>query len=114
MERARLSKSEAYRRLCQLLSAKGFPLDYENEILRFTDQERRIGELLPERCKGNLSSKKWLRRVTLTAGSGKKIMVQSDPELNVRRERNQPLHAIQLIHDCGGLASLQHTPTWCG
>ena len=37
-----------------------------------------------------------------------KIMVQSDPELNVRREKIDPLHAIRLIHDCGGLAVLAH------
>ncbi|HBG16680.1 MAG TPA: PHP domain-containing protein, partial [Firmicutes bacterium] len=37
-----------------------------------------------------------------------KIQVQNDPELNIRREKIDPLYAIEMIHDCGGLAFLAH------
>ena len=108
MERAKMSKSEAYRRLCALLTAKGFPIDYENEILRYTDKNGVQRERTPDEVQRKFIFEKMAEKGYAGSWEAAKIMVQNDPELNVRREKIDPLHALQLIHDCGGLAVLAH------
>jgi hypothetical protein len=46
--KAKLSKSEAYRDLCYLLSKKGMPIDYESEILQYIDTRENLQKRNPE------------------------------------------------------------------
>jgi predicted metal-dependent phosphoesterase TrpH len=106
--KAKLSKSEAYRDLCCLLSKKGMPIDYENEILQYTDtggnpqsrnprdvQRKHIFELMAS--KGYFPS--WEKA---------KLAVRDNPEFNIRRKKINPLKAIEIIKLAGGLSVLAH------
>ncbi|HEY8392697.1 MAG TPA: PHP domain-containing protein [Capillibacterium sp.] len=108
MKRAKLSKSEAYRKLCLLLTEKGMPIDYEQEILTYTDLSGVVRQRDPEEVERKFIFEKMAEKGYAESWGAAKIMVQSDPELNVRREKIDPLRAIQLIHACGGLAFLAH------
>ena len=68
MERARLSKSEAYRKLCNILTSKGMPIDYDQEILRYTDASGVTHERTRKRCKESLSLKRWRERLCRKLG----------------------------------------------
>jgi 3',5'-nucleoside bisphosphate phosphatase len=108
VERARQSKADAYKELCRVLTGRNMPVDYEKEILAYKD------------CRGNIRSRdpydvQRKHIFELMAGKGyapswdkAKLMVRDDPDLNVRREKISPLEAIDLIHECGGLAVLAH------
>ncbi|MHB8280445.1 MAG: PHP domain-containing protein [Candidatus Humimicrobiaceae bacterium] len=107
-EKAKLSKSEAYRDLCDLLSEKGMPIDYENEILQHIDiwgnlqnrkpqdvQRKHIFELMA--AKGYFAS--WEKA---------KLAVRDNPGFNIRRRKINPLKAIEIIKQAGGLSVLAH------
>ena len=108
MERAKLSKSEAYRKLCVILTNKGIPIDFDNEILRYTDRKGVVRQRDPEDVQRKFIFEKMAEKGFAASWGAAKILVQNDPELNVRREKIDPLRAIKLIHDCGGLAVLAH------
>lgn len=108
MERARLSKSEAYRKLCVILTRKGMPIDYDEEILRYRDAHGVIRERDPEEVQKKFIFEKMAEKGYAESWGAAKIMVQNDPELDVRREKIDPIRAIELIHECGGLAFLAH------
>ena len=108
MKRAKLSKSEAYRKLCHLLTEKGMPIDFDHEILRFTDPSGVVHQRDPEAVERKFIFEQMAAKGYAENWGAAKILVQNDPELNVRREKIYPLHAIKLIHDCGGLAFLAH------
>ncbi|HHT48231.1 MAG TPA: PHP domain-containing protein [Firmicutes bacterium] len=108
MERAKLSKSEAYRKLCVMLTGKGIPIDFDREILRFTDQNGVVHQRDPDEVQRKFIFEKIAEKGYAESWGGAKILVQSDPELNVRREKIHPFRAIELIHDCGGMAFLAH------
>ncbi len=99
VQTARNSKSNAYRELCEILTAKGIVIDWDKDILNgrgANDVERKhIFEAIA--AKGYCPT--W---------SDAKIMVRDDPELNVKRRKIEPVAAIKLIHDCGGIAVLAH------
>lgn len=48
VERAERSKVDAYRKLCEVLTQHGMPVDYEKEILRYTDENGNIKQRTPE------------------------------------------------------------------
>ncbi len=106
--RAKMSKSEAYRKLCEILNEKGMPIDYENEILRYTDQSGNVRQRDPDEVQRKFIFEKMAEKGYAPDWGAAKIMVQGDPELNVRREKIDPLAAIELIQECGGLAILAH------
>ena len=108
MERARLSKSEAYRKLCTILTSKGMPIDYDQEILRYTDEQGVTHQRDPEEVQRKFIFEKMAEKGYAESWGAAKIMVQNDPALNVRREKIDPLRAIELIHTCGGMAFLAH------
>ncbi len=96
---ARNSKSEAYKKLCEILTSKGMAVNWDKDILngRAADEVERKHIFEAIAAKGYCP-----------AWSDAKIMVRDDPELNVRRRKIDPLEAIALIHVCGGVAILAH------
>ncbi|MFZ2634919.1 MAG: PHP domain-containing protein [Rectinemataceae bacterium] len=105
-ERMRHSKIQGYRRLTELLTERGFRLSWEEllenggkadgkAIEESEVQRKHIFEALAR--KGYASS--WKEA---------KLLVRNDPELNIKREKTDPLDAIRLIHGAGGVAILAH------
>lgn len=107
-ERARRSKSEAYHKLCLVLTERGMPIDYENEILQFVDANGATQRRDPEEVQRKFIFEKMAEHGYAESWEAAKLLVRNDPELNVPREKIDPIHAIELIHSCGGLAFLAH------
>lgn len=94
------SKTDGYRALCDALVARGMDVSWqyitegcgrkEDEV-----QRKQIFEAVAE--KGYTPDWK-----------AAKLMVRDDPSLNIKREKPDPLKAIVLIHEAGGVAVLAH------
>ena len=101
---ARASKSNAYRELCGVLTAKGMAVDWATDILLTGTDDARCDEDV---------ERKYIFEALANRGycdtwSDAKILVRDDPALNVRRRKIDPVDAIRLIHTCGGIAVLAH------
>jgi len=108
VKRARNSKSEAYRKLCEVLSEHGMPIDYENEILKYEDENGKKHTRSPDDVERKYIFEKMAEKEYAETWEDAKILVRDNPELNVRRPKIDPLDAIDLIHKCGGIAVLAH------
>lgn len=101
VQAAARSKTRAYEELCERLTERGMPLDWEADILRPAGrapadvQRKHIFEAMA--AKGYAAT--W---------SDAKILVRDNPDLNVPRRKIDPAEAIALIHRCGGFAVLAH------
>ena len=96
------SKLNAYKKLVQVLAENGIGLTWElvleNAGKPLTDdqvQRKHIFEAIARTG----HTKDW---------SEAKLMVRDNPTYNVRREKIDPLDAIDLIHSAGGMAILAH------
>jgi len=108
VQRAKNSKSEAYRKLCEVLTANGMPVDYENEILRYTDENGDVKYRDPDEVERKHIFETMAKKGYAPSWKEAKILVRDNPVLNVRREKIHPFDAIQLIKSCGGAAVLAH------
>ncbi|MDN5312353.1 MAG: 3,5-nucleoside bisphosphate phosphatase [Thermoanaerobacteraceae bacterium] len=108
VERAKKSKSEAYRELCNILTSRGMPVDYENEILKYTDEKGDIKYRDPDEVQRKHIFELMAKKGYAPTWKDAKIMVRDDPKLNVRRRKIEPFDAIDLIKSCGGTAVLAH------
>jgi 3',5'-nucleoside bisphosphate phosphatase len=102
------SKSTGYRELCVRLTEIGMPVDWESDILNFTDTSGQAAQRNEDEVQ-----RKQIFEAMATLGhaetwSDAKLMVRDNPKLNVRRRKINPIDAIRLIHDCGGIAVLAH------
>jgi len=107
-KRARKSKSEAYRKLCEVLTENGIIIDYENDILKYRDTEGNIKYRDPDEVERKHIFEKIAKKKYANSWREAKIMVRDDKKLNVRRPKIDPIDAIKLIHECGGIAVLAH------
>jgi predicted metal-dependent phosphoesterase TrpH len=101
---ARESKSNAYKELCRILDAKGMPLDWQRDILRTGT----AGERTDDEVERKHIFEAMAARGYCPTWSDAKILVRDDPALNVKRRKIDPVAAIELIHECGGMAILAH------
>ncbi|MDK2878027.1 MAG: 3,5-nucleoside bisphosphate phosphatase [Thermoanaerobacteraceae bacterium] len=108
VERAKKSKSEAYRELCYILTKKGMPVDYENEILKYIDENGEIKFRDPDEVQRKHIFEMMAKKGYASTWKDAKILVRDDPELNIRRKKINPFDAIDLIKMCGGTAVLAH------
>jgi len=108
VERARKSKSDAYRELCRRLTKNNMSIDYEDEILTYKDNGGAIRSRNPFDVQKKHIFELMAKKGYAPSWDKAKLMVNDDPDLNVRREKINPLEAIGLIHECGGLAVLAH------
>lgn len=102
------SKSDGYRKLCEVLTEKGMPIDWEDDILNYTaldgtKQHRSKDEVQRKHIFETMEKKGYCSN-----WSDAKIMVRDNPELNVMRRKIDPTEAIKLIHRSGGVAILAH------
>ncbi len=105
---ARRSKSDAYRDLCERLTAAGMPVDWDADILNYTDPSgnpatRAAGEVQRKHVFEAMEA-----RGHTATWSDAKLLVRDTPELNVPRRKIDPVDAIRLIETCSGVAVLAH------
>jgi predicted metal-dependent phosphoesterase TrpH len=105
---AKRSKSDAYAELCRRLAALGMPVDWEGELLAYTDVNGRPARRDPDEVQRKHVFEVMAAKGYAATWSEAKIRVQDNPDLNVRRRKIDPVAAISLIHRCGGVAVLAH------
>ncbi|MCL6088517.1 MAG: PHP domain-containing protein [Actinobacteria bacterium] len=108
VKRARLSKTQAYKRLCELLTLHGMPVDFNLDILHYIDKNGNFCERKPDEVE-----RKHIFEVMALKGYAKtwheaKLIVRDNPQLNVRREKINPIDAIKIIKESRGIAVLAH------
>ena len=106
--KAKLSKSEAYRDLCRLLSKKGMLIDYENEILQYIDTEGDLQKRHPEEVQRKHIFELMAAKGYFPSWEKAKLAVRDNPKFNIRRKKINPLKAIEIIKLAGGLTVLAH------
>lgn len=108
VERAEKSKLSAYKQLCEVLTEHGMPIDYEKEILVYSDEDGKVRTRTPEEVERKHIFEVMAKKGYAKSWSEAKLKIRDNPALNVRREKISPLAAIELIKKCGGLAVLAH------
>ena len=108
VKRAKASKSSAYRKLCEVLTSNGMPVDFDLDILHYVDKngnlhERRSDEVERKYIFEVMALKKYAK-----TWQEAKLFVRNNPKLNVRREKINPLDAVNMIKRLGGIAVLAH------
>ncbi|MGM0365893.1 MAG: PHP domain-containing protein [Actinomycetota bacterium] len=108
IKRAEQSKTDAYRRLCELLSAEGMPIDYNEDILRYTDSNGNPSTRRPEEVQRKHIFEAMAKKGYAESWDEAKLMVRESPGLNIRREKASPLDVLDIIKSCGGVSVLAH------
>jgi predicted metal-dependent phosphoesterase TrpH len=108
VKRARESKTEAYMRLCEKLTSKGMPLDFEEDVLALLGGSNEGKSASPDEVERKHVFEAMARKGYAPTWKDAKLIVRDDPELNVRREKIDPVRAIHLIKSLGGTAVLAH------
>ncbi|HHW92831.1 MAG TPA: PHP domain-containing protein [Firmicutes bacterium] len=108
VERAKNSKSNAYKELCEILGQKGMPVDWEKEILEYRDSEGNIKHRDPDEVQRKHIFEAMASKGYAPTWQEAKLLVRDNPELNVKRKKIDPLEAIKLIKTCDGIAVLAH------
>lgn len=105
---ARRSKTEGYAELCERLTQRGMPVDWEADVLTYRDGQNALRRRNPDDVERKHIFEAMARKGYAESWSAAKLLVRDDPELNVRRRKIDPIACIELIHECGGLAVLAH------
>ncbi len=105
---ARRSKSDAYRRLCELLTESGMPVDWEADVLTYRVGDGPILTRTPEEVQRKHVFEAIAQRGHAPTWSEAKLLVRDNPALNIRRRKIGAVEAVDLIHRCGGMAVLAH------
>jgi predicted metal-dependent phosphoesterase TrpH len=105
---AKRSKSDAYRELCERLTAMGMPVDWEADILHFRAPDGTPATRTPDEVQRKHVFEAIAARGHAASWSEAKLMVRDNPTLNVPRRKIDPREAIALIHRAGGIAILAH------
>ncbi len=108
IQAAKESKSNAYRALCEKLTELGMPVDWERDILNYTDPEGNPRTRCPDEVQRKQVFEAMAARGHAPGWSEAKLMVRDNPTLNLPRRKIDPVDAIRLIHTCGGIAVLAH------
>ncbi len=106
--RAKQSKADAYRKLCEVLTRKGMPIDYQKDILQYQDAQGNMHWRQPEEVERKQIFEAMAKKGYAQTWDQAKLLVREDPRLNVRREKISPLQALDVIQSCGGLSVLAH------
>ena len=108
VERAKKSKSEAYEKLCDVLTQHEMPVDYAKEVLRYAHENGNERFRKPDEVQRKHIFEVMAKKGYAPTWKEAKILVRDNPELNVKREKINPFDAIKLIKECGGVAVLAH------
>ncbi|MCE1252636.1 MAG: PHP domain-containing protein [Anaerolineae bacterium] len=102
------SKTDAYFQLCVRLNEFAYPIDWEADVLTYTNADGVQVRRAPLDVQRKHIFEALAARGYAPSWSAAKLMVRDNPQLNVRRRKIDPLEAIRLIHRCGGIAVLAH------
>lgn len=108
MAACELSKVAAYEELCHRLDGLGMPVDWEKDILDYTDANGERRRRVPEEVQRKHIFEAIAAKGYTPNWSDAKILVRDNPALNVKRRKIDPAAAIDLIHQSGGVAILAH------
>jgi len=108
IERAKQSKINAYRDLCRVLTQEGMPLDYQKDILKYTDENGNRAVRTPEEVQRKHIFEAMAKKGYAKSWDQAKLMVRDNPRLNIKREKVSPLDALDIIKSCGGISVLAH------
>jgi predicted metal-dependent phosphoesterase TrpH len=108
VKRAKESKTKSYEKLCKVLIENGMPVDYENEILKYFDKDGNERFRKPDEVQRKHIFEVMAKKGYAPSWKEAKLLVRDNPTLNIRREKIDPLDAIELIKKCGGVAVLAH------
>jgi predicted metal-dependent phosphoesterase TrpH len=105
---AKRSKSDAYRELCERLTALGKPVDWNADVLRYTRPDGSTATREPDEVQRKHVFEAIAARGHAATWSDAKLLVRDNPALNVPRRKIDPREAVALIHRSGGIAILAH------
>lgn len=106
--KAKNSKATAYRKLCETLSRHGYEIDFELDILQYTDENGRIHKRIPEKVEKKQIFEAMAIKGFAPSWQAAKLMVKDSPVFNIKRRKINPCEAIRIIKEAGGLAVLAH------
>ncbi len=106
--RAKKSKSDAYGKLCKILSDNGYEIDFDLEILHYRDENNQICTRKPEEVEKKLIFETMAKKGFAPTWQDAKIMVRDNPVFNIKRQKINPVDAIRIIKEAGGIAVLAH------
>ncbi|WHH59918.1 PHP domain-containing protein [Petroclostridium sp. X23] len=101
-ENMKRSKTEAYRKLTEVLSNNGIKISWQ-ELLENNGEFRAPEEIQRKHIFEAIADKGYT-----PTWKEAKIMVRDNPEYNIKREKINPIKAIDIIHKAGGIAILAH------
>lgn len=96
------SKVESYKKLVSLLNEEGLQLSW-NELLENDGNPIQEDEIQKKMIFNMLADKGYF-----ASWKDAKLMTQSNKELNVPREKPNPLGIIKTVHELGGIVVLAH------
>lgn len=96
------SKIDAYQKLVELLSEKGYPMTWE-EVLNYNNISRK-----PEDVQKKLIFNLMAEKRYVDTWSDAKLLIRNDPQLSIKREKPGAIEIIKLAHETGGIAILAH------
>jgi len=105
---AKCSKSNAYRELCERLTAMGMPVDWEQDVLHCVGADGKQAVRNPDEVQRKHVFEAIAARGHANTWSEAKLMVRDNPSLNVPRRKIDPCDAIAIVHRAGGMAILAH------
>jgi predicted metal-dependent phosphoesterase TrpH len=108
VDRARVSKTEAYKKLCEALSLNGMPIDFNHDILNYTDKNGNLCKRNPDEVERKHIFEVMALKKYAKTWQEAKLIVRDNPNLNIKREKISPLDAISLIKKLNGIAVLAH------
>jgi len=108
IKRAKASKAEAYKKLCEVLSSHNMLIDFNLEVLHYMDENGNFFERKPEEVERKHIFEVMAHKKYAKTWQEAKLLVRDNPELNIRREKINPIEAIKLIKKLNGIAVLAH------
>ncbi len=105
---AKRSKSDGYRKLCDVLTQSGMPVDWEADVLTYRAGDGQTATRDPEEVQRKHVFEAMAQRGHTPTWSEAKLLVRDNPDLNVKRRKIGSVEAVELIHRCRGTAVLAH------
>ena len=102
------SKTDAYEELCQRLIILDMPIDWQEDILHFSAPDGQRISRRPDEVQRKHIFEAMAAKGYAESWSAAKLLVQDNPDLNVRRRKIDSVEAIHLIQRCGGASVLAH------
>ncbi len=108
IKRAKKSKIQGYIRLCETLSKYGICIDFYKDILGSQEKKEVDWTLYDGRVERKHIFEAMALKGYAKSWQEAKLMVRTNPFLNIRRPKINPIDALRIIKNAGGLSVLAH------